>query len=921
VVVEGPAGIGKSAILAAAWSETEQQGFRVLRASGFQLEREFAFGVVRQLFEPMLAASQSEELVQVLQGPPAMAIRLLGLPEPPDVGGTSGIAGDPSFAILHGLYWLCANLSTEGPLALVVDDLQWADGASLRFLAFLLPRISDLPALVLLAARPSEAGDNQTLIESLIVGGSTEVVRLDPLSLAAVARVAQTVFGAEPERTFAAACHEATGGISFLVWRILEALRAEGMEPVAASVPQVQLVGTRSLGRWAKQRLGQLGPGAARAARAVAVLESAQLAQAAQLAGMGSAQAAEAVDLLARAAILEVRPLRFLHPLLRAAVYGEIGPAERSEMHRRAASVLAGSDASPGRVAEHLMLAEPMGDTWVVEHLRSAAREASGRGSPDSAASYLRRALEESPAQAGDAGLLLELGLAEFSSERPGWQDHLEAAVDKAPVTTTEVTAAIAAATALSANQQFARAIEICDRIAGRLDQHANEDRLLLETVAVALETSTASLATRRPERTRRLIQQAQDPSTQRFMLAVAAQAAVYSNQPADQVAELARRAVSSDPRRLPESRQPPAWLVAVVIGALELSEHCSEAQRLADAAVTEARATANAFLLRYLLAQRALLGLRRSDLTAAEADARALLDTHGVFQALLSRQRATSVLVSVMVERGEYNLAEFALDRLGNEVEANSLTGSLLRHARGQLRFAQHRYHDALEDFQQAGSIATGCQAVSPSVMPWRSDSALTWLALGDAKTAQRHAEEEVELARSFGAPRTLGIAVRAAGLVTGGQEGERLLRQSIQLLDDHDARLERSHALTDLGALLRRTNRRTEAREPLRQALDAAHHLGATALAQRAEIELRAAGAKPRRVQLTGLESLTASERRVAELSGQGLTNREVAQTLFVTARTVEGHLTHVFQKLNITARTELPRALKAPVPAMSR
>jgi DNA-binding CsgD family transcriptional regulator len=170
------------------------------------------------------------------------------------------------------------------------------------------------------------------------------------------------------------------------------------------------------------------------------------------------------------------------------------------------------------------------------------------------------------------------------------------------------------------------------------------------------------------------------------------------------------------------------------------------------------------------------------------------------------------------------------------------------------------------------------------------------------------------------FGASRTLGIALRAAGLVAGGREGELLLRESIQLLESHDTRLEWSYALTDLGALLRRTNRRIDARQPLRQAVDCAHHLGATVLAQRAETELRATGAKPRRVQLSGLEALTASERRVAELASEGFTNREVAQTLFVTARTVEGHLTHVFQKLNITARTDLLRALEAPVPAVT-
>lgn len=178
---------------------------------------------------------------------------------------------------------------------------------------------------------------------------------------------------------------------------------------------------------------------------------------------------------------------------------------------------------------------------------------------------------------------------------------------------------------------------------------------------------------------------------------------------------------------------------------------------------------------------------------------------------------------------------------------------------------------------------------------------------------------EEELELARAFGAPRALGVALRAAGLVAGETRGERLLREAVEVLAY--TRLEQARALADLGALLRRGNRRGDARHPLRQAADAAHHLGAGPLAARAETELRATGARPRRVLLTGLEALTASERRIAELAADGLTNREIAQTLFVTGRTVEGHLTSVFQKLDVKTRTALPAALAAPTQAARR
>jgi DNA-binding CsgD family transcriptional regulator len=244
----------------------------------------------------------------------------------------------------------------------------------------------------------------------------------------------------------------------------------------------------------------------------------------------------------------------------------------------------------------------------------------------------------------------------------------------------------------------------------------------------------------------------------------------------------------------------------------------------------------------------------------------------------------------------------------------------AILRFARARLRVEQGRVADALEDFRAVGVFLTRVGITCPSYVPWRSEAALAQLAFGDPKQARRLAVEELELARGFGAPRVLGVAKRAAGLAAGGQQGELLLHEAVEAFERGDARLERARALADLGAMLRRRNRRTQARELLRDALDGAQRLGAARLAQRAETELRATGARPRRIVLSGLDSLTASERRIAELASQELTNREIAQQLFITDRTVEGHLTSVFRKLRLDSRTELSAALAndAPVSA---
>ncbi len=161
---------------------------RVLRSRGTELERDFAFGVVRQLFEPPLAEASERERADLPQAAAGVAAGLLGLPGARPVDGPPSSGVDPSFAILHGLYWLCANLTAVGPLCLVVDDAHWADAPSLRYLAFLLMRLEELDAALVVATRPREAGTDAELLAALMTDPSAEVIRLRPLTRSAVAK-------------------------------------------------------------------------------------------------------------------------------------------------------------------------------------------------------------------------------------------------------------------------------------------------------------------------------------------------------------------------------------------------------------------------------------------------------------------------------------------------------------------------------------------------------------------------------------------------------------------------------------------------------------------------------------------------------------------------------------------------------------
>jgi DNA-binding CsgD family transcriptional regulator len=308
-----------------------------------------------------------------------------------------------------------------------------------------------------------------------------------------------------------------------------------------------------------------------------------------------------------------------------------------------------------------------------------------------------------------------------------------------------------------------------------------------------------------------------------------------------------------------------------------------------------------------------AVAALFRGAISDAEAGARHVLDLsreHG-FPAEIGT--AVTVLTETLIERGDYAAAWAELEALNMTGELpmlNTFVWVLAR--RGRLRAARGEPEAGLEDLLEAGRRYASWGVVNPAEARWRSDAALIRLSLGDAEGARALAEEELGLARRFGAPRPLGIALRTRGLVEGGDGGIRLLEEAVAVLGDSAARLEHAYALTDLGAALRRANRRADARGQLTEGLALARSCGAVPLAERAYEELVATGARPRKIIRSGIETLTPSERRVARMAADGMQNKEIAQALFVTARTVETHLRHTYQKLDIGSRRELAAAL---------
>jgi len=302
---------------------------------------------------------------------------------------------------------------------------------------------------------------------------------------------------------------------------LVAALRDDGVAPVASAAGQVEHVGARTVGRWVQARLARLPAPAGRLARALAILERGELATAAALAGL-DADSAHLADLLAGAGIVESsRPLAFVHPIVRAGVYAEIGAADRAAGHRRAAELLAAAGTSDMRVAEHLLSAPAAGDPWVVERLRAAAAAATASGAPDTAAVLLRRALAEPPEEAIRPILALELGTAEASADDPQWREHLELALDSAHDDDTRVAGAMVLGYALLRSQQSPEAVRVLDRTAARVGP---ESRPTLEAAAIIsglVDARTAPLLERRLIALRESVER--DPAAPRDALALAA--------------------------------------------------------------------------------------------------------------------------------------------------------------------------------------------------------------------------------------------------------------------------------------------------------------------------------------------------------------------------------------------------------------
>ncbi len=904
LLIEGAPGIGKTALLEQARGRAADSGMRVLAARGGELEDGFPFGIVRQLFEPVIRELPTSDRRDALAGAAELAT--------PVVGGThvspSAAIEDRSFGVSHGLYWLTANLSERTPLLLAIDDLHWADAPSLRFLLFLVRRLAGLPVGLVMCTRTGRLAPDPTLVAQLAAEPVVEVLRPAGLSAHGAATLIHDQLGEVPDAEFVRACVAATGGVPFLLLELIGALAADGVCPTAQAATAVGQVGPATVAHATLLRIAQVSPAAGAVARAAAVLgPSGEPERIARLAGLSPAMALKAADDLAAIHILALgRPLSFVHPILRTAVYNDLPAGERAEAHAQAARLLASDGADPDAVAGHLLLTLPAGRREVMEELRSAAAGALARGAPEGAAAYLRRAAEEGLGREMRAELLFELARATRLTDPPAAVEQLKEvrSIAADPLLRARASADLAYLFAFLGD--WGQSVATVDDALRDLGDRDRELAVLLERLACG-QAAYDPRRVERFDRGRAVLRAAIEdrvPTARAPALLLAAVAAARGEE-LTEVLPLVDRGLGEGDLFSEESA---VAMLPQAFAALVIIEELDRAASVADALMDAARRRGSAYAFIAGAAHRAWIQTRRGDLLRAEADLRTTVELAQEHSFVFALASTVWYGADALLERP--SLADVA--RLACAIElppdlASTFTGAFVLETRGRLRCADGDAAGGLDDLRAAWQIAEALRFFNPNLSSVRSELALA-LARKEPSEALRVAHRQLKDARRVGFPRAIGGSLRTLGILEGGERGLARLREANAVLEASPARLELARARVDLGAMLRRANHRTEAGRLLGDGLELARRCGATRLAERAHSELRASGGRPRREPRSGVDSLTPSELRVAQMAADGLSNPQIGQALFVTRNTVETHLRHVYEKLAIHSREDL-------------
>ncbi|HWI70989.1 MAG TPA: AAA family ATPase [Baekduia sp.] len=909
LVIEGPMGVGKSHLLDLAAEQAESEDFTVLRASGGEFERDYPLAVVFALFESYHARATPAERRDLFRGRAALVEQLLT--------GTVDTSVRPrtpeEFTLLHGLHWCVVNLAERGPLALIIDDVQWADDLSLRFLTYLVQRLHGLPVALTAALNTSDPAARSESVNALVAAAQMPTLFPAPLSVDGVGRLIRESGITTATDELVADSWQVTQGNPFLVQALVDALRTNENEILAGGRSELALFAPESVRRRVLLRVTGLGRTALALARACAVLgHDASLKRAAVLAELEPSIGLDAADALEAAHVIAAgEVLGFTHPMIRSAVYRDLTRGERARLHTRAARLLYDAGAAPDRTGRHLLAGVHVAEPWAWEALGDAARDAIRKGAPAAAVRLLRHALESEPSPAFRPRLLLDLGLAEAAAGEIVSLEHFHAAVELLDEPRGKADALYALGQTLyrygrqdEAAVTFRRGIELFDessadlklRFEAAYTSSVHDVAPLIGPAEASLAGWVGGLGDRRTLN-----------GAERTMLANHAFFRAMRCDPADQVAALARRALGDGELLRAETSE--SIVVYFAIGCLLYCGHFGEAEAAVEEALADARRRGSGLAFAEGSQWRAMLRLAQGRTESAMFDAQVAID--GMERGWRSGVPVPQAIIAeCLIERGDLDGAADVLRNVEDYLPQRPTAGLHAWYfvARAMLHNVRGAHTAALDDVQIAEELRAPFGPTNPAMLSWAIPGALAARGTGDLGKARRFADGELALARRFGAPALLGRALRVSSLTGDGPGDLETLREAVAVLENSGAQLELAKALLDLGRVLRHQREPASSREHLRRAMDLAHQCGAARVERMALDELLASGARPRRTALTGPSALTPSERRVVELVARGMTSRAIAETLFLTKNTVDWHCHNVYQKLGVRSREEL-------------